>query len=340
MMVTTGWGAAGLALAITAGLTPVLRRWLLAQRILDWPGSRSSHAQPTPRGGGLAILAGFLVALLVFAGTGRGVLVPLGYGLVLAALGWLDDRAALPVRTRLLVMLVGALVLVGHFGPVSELELFGRVVVQPWLWSLLAVVAVIWLINLHNFMDGSDGLAALQGAWSGLLLGNLLYRGGAELIGLLGFALAGACLGFLFWNRPPARLFMGDTGSLLIGGMIACLAYAGAAQGIVSIWISFMICALFVVDATATLVARLVSGGQWYTPHREHAYQRLIRAGWSHARVLLVYGLINLALVLPLVAMALFSPPWEMPLALLLAALLCGGWFIVQRCTPREEPTA
>ena len=334
------WRVGWVALLVTLLVTPVLARWLISRRIMDLPGERRSHQQPTPRGGGLAMLLGLVLALLSAPGEFLALLPLLVYAFVLGALGWLEDRHELPVRLRLAVMTTCAMGLVLHFGPVTQIEAFGIVLPWAWLWTLLAVVAVVWLINLHNFMDGSDGLAAMQGAWSAGVLGWLLYQGGAVAAGLAGIALAGACLGFLAWNRPPARLFMGDVGSLMIGGLIGLLAYAGAAEGIVSIWVSLIVCSLFVVDATATLARRVSGGGQWYTPHREHAYQRLIQAGWSHARVLVLYAVVNLALVLPLVLLVYRYPLWEWLAAMVLVATLLVGWTVVQRYTAMENRTA
>lgn len=334
------WRVGLIAFLVTLVVTPALARWLLSRRIVDFPGARRSHHQPTPRGGGLAMLLAMLLALLALPDMFWSLLPLALYASTLAALGWLEDRFELPVRARLLVMALCALGLVVLFGPVLMVEVMATEMAYAWVWTLLAVVAVIWLINLHNFMDGSDGLAAMQGAWSAGILGWLLYRGGAVEAGLVGLALSAACLGFLAWNRPPARLFMGDVGSLMIGGVVGLLAYAGAASGIVSIWISLMVCALFVVDATATLLRRLVLGGQWYTPHREHAYQRLIRVGWSHASVLALYAGLNLTLVLPVVMVAYHHPFWAWPLAMALLVTLLAGWGAVRRYTVMENGTA
>lgn len=331
------WLAAVLAGGLSAVLTPLVRSWLLKRGMTDAPGERRSHSTPTARGGGLAMLAALLLSLLVVSGTPIELLPLLGFSLLLGALGWLDDRRDLPVGIRLMGMLVCALAFLMYTGPVTEVRLLNQELAWPWLWSALAVVAVIWLINLHNFMDGSDGLAAMQGAWAAGLLGGILYARDIELPGLAGVALAGACLGFLAWNRPPARVFMGDVGSILVGGMIGLLALVGAATGTLSIWISLIICAVFVVDATCTLLRRAVSGAQWYTPHREHAYQRLIIAGWSHRKVLVLYAMINLALVLPMLVLALRQPDWDWLFALLLTLLLVGGWVALQRHARKEN---
>lgn len=334
------WRVAVLAFLVTLVVTPMLTQWLRSRRIIDWPDERRSHQQPTPRGGGLALLLGFTVAVLGAVAQPRSMLPLALFAVALGTLGWLDDRYGVPVRWRLAIMLICAVSLVLALGPIAEVAVMDQVINWPWLWTPLALVAVVWLINLHNFMDGSDGMAAMQGAWSGGVLGWLLYQGGSPAAGLAGLALAGACLGFLAWNRPPARLFMGDVGSLVIGGLVGLLAYAGAAQGIVSIWLSLMVCALFVVDATATLVRRLSSGGQWYTPHREHAYQQLIGVGWSHARVLAVYASVNLVLVLPMVVLVYYRPLWDWPLAMLLVVILVAAWRLVQRYAAMENRMA
>ncbi|MFW5815833.1 MAG: MraY family glycosyltransferase [Wenzhouxiangella sp.] len=325
-------------LAAAAGLTALLvwplRSWLLRRELLDHPDPRRSHRLPTPRGGGLAMAAA-MACVLVPAAAGQGLPVLVAV-LALAGLGWLDDVRDLAVAWRLLFQLLIAVGLLLYTGPVSDVSIFEIVLAWPWLWSILALVAVIWLINLHNFMDGSDGLAAMQGAWAGLALGALLARAEMPTLALTGFILAGACLGFLAWNRPPARVFMGDTGSVMIGGMIALLALGGAADGTVSIWQSLIVCSLFVVDATATLAARVVRGARWYTAHRDHAYQRLIGTGWGHGRVLVLYTLVNVLVVLPVLLLAIRYPFWDMALALGLIGALAGLWGAVYGATKKE----
>lgn len=322
-----------LAAICTALATAPLRQWLIARKVLDWPDQRRSHDHPTPRGGGLAMACGLLLALGA-AVVWQGVpLFPLLFLAVLSFLGWLDDLYQVPIRLRLLVMFGCALSLVWGLGPITAIDGLGQIGQFTWLWSALGLIAVIWLINLHNFMDGSDGLAALQGLWSAAVLGALLCAGQACGLGLVGVAVAGACLGFLLWNLPPARIFMGDSGSLMLGGAIGLLAYAGAATGLVSIWLSLIVCALFVVDATATLLRRGLLEGQWYTPHRVHAYQKLMRVGWSHGQVLLLYAALNVLLVGPALALALYRPDWAWAIALTLVMLLGTAWFVVQsRC--------
>lgn len=328
-------GLLALAAAIcTALATAPLRRWLITREIMDWPDQRRSHEHPTPRGGGLAVAFGLLLALgigVAWAGVPVFALFFLG---ALSLLGWLDDLYQVPIRVRLIGMFGCALSLVWALGPITAIEGLGQFGQSTWLWSALGVIAVIWLINLHNFMDGSDGLAALQGLWSASVLGALLCAGQACALGLIGMTVAGACLGFLLWNLPPARIFMGDSGSLMLGGAIGFLAYAGAASGLVSIWVSLIVCALFVVDATATLLRCGLLEGQWYTPHCSHAYQKLIRLGWSHGQVLLLYGGLNIVIVLPTLGAALYRPDWAWAIASMLLMLLMTAWLVVQRRCP------
>jgi Fuc2NAc and GlcNAc transferase len=321
---------------LTALIAWPLRGWLLTRGLVDQPGERRSHRVPTPRGGGLALGLTMVLVLMFFAGKSADAYLVAGFVVSMMALGWLDDARSLPVRWRLLAQSAIGVLLIVWLGPVPAVSAGPLVLDWPVVWSVLGLVAVVWLMNLHNFMDGSDGLLAMQGCWTGIAMGALLHAHDPGMPGLLGFILAGACLGFMWWNRPPARLFLGDSGSIMLGGTIGLLALLGATGGGVSIWMSLIICSVFVVDATATLVRRAMKGSRWYTPHREHAYQRLISVGWGHGQVLVLYGLINLTVVLPALLLAARYPALEMPLALGLVGLLLAGWWTVQSGTIKK----
>lgn len=315
---------------ISAVLTWPLRRRLLRERLLDLPGARRSHAEPTPRGGGLAIVTALVLIWVIRPGALTDWWQPMIAVVFMAAIGWLEDRHQLLARWRFLSQLVVALFLLYSVGGLYTVSIFGAQIQAVWLWSSLGVVAVIWLINLYNFMDGSDGMAAGQGLWVGVASAVLFELGGQSDLAAFGLAAAGAWGGFLLWNRPPARIFMGDVGSLSLGAMVAGCAVLGAATGAISIWASFMISSLFVVDATATLVSRVLRGEQWYTAHRQHAYQRLLDLGWSHAQVLGLYQLINVLVVLPIIAAVVRWPHLDTVLAAGLAVFLAAGWWVVQ----------
>ncbi len=325
------------AFGVTVLLVPLWRRFLVARGMVDLPDDRRSHRQPTPRGGGVVMVLGLVVAVVLALPFYSQAI---GFGaLALAAgtIGWLDDRKDIGVGIRLTAQALIALAMLAWLGPVASVGLAGMVLDAPVLWSVLAVVAVVWLINLHNFMDGSDGLAAGQGVWAGLAFCALFFQAGASFESLAALCLASACAGFLVWNRPPAALFMGDSGSILIGACVAFLAFAGAAAGSVSIWASLIVCGVFVVDSTLTLGQRLARGDRWYTPHRQHAYQRLIAGGWTHRWVLLAYALVNLLVAMPLLLAAICWPELDFWLALGYMLVLAGGWWTAQRAGNGEQ---
>lgn len=336
----SGWWLFGLAALASAGLVWPIRRWLLHAQLLDLPEARRSHAAPTPRGGGVAVVAALAVTWLVWPQlypVGREIMALV---LVMAGVGWLEDRHALSPAWRLALQAVATAGLLALVGGIESITVFGNSVSAVWLWSLLGGLAVLWLINLYNFMDGSDGLAAGQGVWAGLVSAGLFHAADEPGLALLAMAAAGAWAGFLVWNRPPARIFMGDSGSLALGALVGAMAVFGAISGSISVWISFMISSLFVIDATATLVARVRRGERWYTAHRQHAYQRLLDLGFSHGRVLGGYMLVNVLVVLPVVAVASGRPDLDTALALGLAAVLLGVWWAVQRTATTNNDKA
>ena len=324
----------------SALLTAPVRQWLLYRRMLDLPDSRRSHDVPTPRGGGLAIVSTLMLAWLCWPGGTaawwQSMIAVIGMALV----GWFEDRVELAARWRFLAQILVAVWLVAAHGGVASVDIAGATLASLWLWSGLAVIGVVWLINLFNFMDGADGLAAVQGLWVGLVFAGLFALSGSLQPAAFAVAAAGAWGGFLFWNRPPAGIFMGDVGSLALGASVAAMAVVGAAGGTVSIWVSFMVSSVFVVDATATLLSRVRRGERWYTAHRQHAYQRLLDRGWSHGQVMGLYLLVNLFIVLPGVVVAVRWPHFDTVLAAGLAVLLAVGWRVVQSAAKSNNDKA
>ena len=311
-------------------LTPWVRSQALRHQWIDRPGPRSSHQRVITRGGGLALVAGFLLALLWLAFPSEWVLPVALTMLAITVIGWLDDMYTLNVRWRLGGQAFIAIIAVFWLGPVSEIQFAAQSVPVPWLWTLLAIPALIWMINLFNFMDGADGLASSQVVFSAACFALAFYLNEQPELASIALCLAAACAGFLMWNRPPARIFLGDAGSLALGWCLGLLALAGTLTGAISVWLAFSIVAVFVVDATATLIYRLMRGQRWYTPHRDHAYQQLIRRNWSHRTVMLVFNALNLMLVLPLVLTVLAFPGLDFIGALGLGFVLLGLWACVQ----------
>ncbi len=322
------------ALLTTLLLTPGVRRLVFARGLLDYPEDRRVHQLATPRGGGLALVAGLSVSLVL---GGLFAPAPDFYWLqtllligLLGLLGGGDDLLSLGIGVRLAGQVVIAAVMLYILGGVETISVGSVLLYQPVVLTGLALIGVIWLINLHNFMDGSDGLATMQAAWVGLAFSWIFWRDYQAGAMLMSLGLAGSALGFLVWNRPVARIFLGDIGSVVIGGLVAWLVLNALILDSASIWVSLVVCSVFVVDATATLLLRVRQGERWYTPHRRHAYQILIRSGWSHGRVLLLYTAINLLIVLPVTLWALARPELDYFLAMGVVALLAIGWWQIQ----------
>ncbi len=292
---------------------------------LDRPGARSSHATPTPTGAGLGVILALMLTAALAAvlddGAGSGVSTEwwlAGGALLLSALGFRDDAVGVPAGLRLLVQVLAASALAVALG------------VTDVLWIALLVLWLTWTMNAFNFMDGSDGMAGVQGAFSGLLLAwAFLREPGAEGMAIMAAAVAGVCAGFLPWNLPTARVFMGDAGSVPLGWLISGLAVAGAVGGIIAWPLVLLVLAPFYVDAGLTLLARIRRGERWYTAHRTHVYQRLIAQGWTHGQVLLAYTALNLTIVAPAALLGMNRPDWAWWLAAGALGLIAAGWCIV-----------
>lgn len=264
--------------------------------MLDQPGQRRSHERPTPRGGGigvvLAVLATMPWALRLGASpTGWLLVAAIMAGWVLvAAVGWWDDHAALPVWPRLTVQALGCLLLAGALIATGA----------PSGWLPLLLIAGVGSINLHNFMDGIDGLLAQQAifvfaAMTGLGLADGDLAGAAA-----GAVAAAACAGFWVFNRPPARVFMGDVGSGALGFLVFALAARAWQREPASLAPLAVLSSTFVVDAGLTLAVRIWRGRRWYSAHREHLYQWLVRRGATHRQAAGAYLGWNLLVCAPL----------------------------------------
>lgn len=279
--------AAALAGAVTAGVLALLRMTRLAHRVLDRPNHRSLHTTPIPRIGGLGVLAGLGVAIAV----GPGAL-PIATWAALAlivAVSARDDLRSVGAGLRLALHLAAAaLVAVPTLGTHGPLALAA------------GTLAIAWSINLYNFMDGSDALAGTMGAVGFGTCALAASAGGDPALAVACAAIAGACVGFLAWNLPPARLFLGDTGSTSLGLLAGAVGAIGVARGLWSPLLPAAAFMPFVFDATATLLDRARCRRRIWEAHREHAYQKLNLSGFGHRQTALAYGglmLANAALV-------------------------------------------
>lgn len=307
-----------------------LYRWYAVDKgMLDAPNARSSHIAPTPRGGGVVFFLGWVAvcAVLYFKHIISGYfLIYFSPAVVIGLLGFWDDHSNLSAGFRFFVQCLTA---IAALFILNE----GGYLIAPWFPSvplplcfLALAFAIVWMINLFNFMDGSDGIATSEGLFvfgvGGFILFQIpnLY---AYQMATLAWSLCALLAGFLTWNWPIARIFMGDSGSCFLGMMVALFALISNKLFNVPFTIWIILTALFWFDATITLVRRILAGEEWRKPHKMHAYQRLIQAGWSHQKVLLSTMAVNA--VLSYMAFMAFKEPKLTPflLGFALTMLFC-----------------
>lgn len=291
-------------LLLSWAMTGRLRHYALRRNLLDVPNQRSSHSVPTPRGGGMAIVVSFVLALLLSLAFGwiawQSAVGLLGAGVAVALIGFLDDHGHVPARWRLLVHVASASWGLYWLGGAPSLVLGGTSIELGWLGALLGVFYLVWLLNLYNFMDGIDGIAGVEAVTTCLsivLICLLLNDWSAALLpAMLGLAAAG----FLIWNFPPAKIFMGDAGSGFVGLMLGLLSFhmAWSEPQLLFAWLVLL--GVFLVDASITLLRRLVRGEKVYQAHRSHAYQHASRMHGRHLPVTLAVMAINWCWLTPL----------------------------------------
>jgi len=306
-----------------------LATWYSGRKgLIDHPGERHSHTVATPRGGGAGLILALLIVSL-WAGSGDGgfwTSCALPGVAVLSLLGWWDDHAPLSARIRFLIQLAVSIYLIGctvHSG------WFGGEVLNRVIYLIGVALFLLWMTNLYNFMDGSNGMAGLQGVFGGVVLACLFGQAAEHDAAVAAALLAACCLGFLPWNLGRARVFMGDTGSLALGFALGALLVYGVAIQAFDLPVALMVMLVFLTDSTLTLLLRVLKGEQWYTAHRQHLYQRLIAHGWTHGRVVLLYQAINLTLVVPGIIVADNYPALAWPVAMTMALTFGLGWYLV-----------
>lgn len=302
----------GCSFLASALLTGLLQKYGKKYGIMDFPNPRSSHTVPTPRGGGLSIVVTFGISILLLAanktlmaGTAAALL---GGGGLVALVGLLDDHRSLRPSIRVAAHFIAAAWALWCLGGVPALDLGWITWEWGWMGQVLASVGLVWLVNLYNFMDGIDGIAAAEAICAGGFGGMLLAASGLPGLALLSLGLAGACAGFMIWNWPPAKIFMGDVGSGFLGFAFGVLIIASARQRSWYVWPWLILLSVFVVDATVTLSRRFLGGATWYQAHSSHAYQHAARHWRSHLRVTLAVAGLNSVWLLPLAVAAFMWP--------------------------------
>ena len=291
-------------------------------RLNDVPVSRSAHSAPVPVGGGLSIV----VLLLLVAGYGYSVeiirineLAALMAGLVIACIGMVDDVKQLDIRWRIPAQFLAAIYVVYCLGDVPAIDFGLFVFPESLLLNVIAVFALVWLLNLFNFMDGIDGIAATE-LIAVNLISIVIVINTDELITLLSAGLAAAAGGFRLWNWAPANIFMGDVGSSFIGFSLGVMALLSMHHGSMTVWTWVLLVGVFIVDATLTLFNRFRRKQRWLEGHASHAYQNAARHYKSHAKVTITVLLINLFWLGPLAWLSMQYP--EMGLVIAIVGLL------------------
>lgn len=289
---------------LSFALTGFLRRYAISRSLIDIPNQRSSHTIPTPRGGGLAIVLTFIFGLCVLLAIGlttKDASIALaGAGGITAVIGFLDDHGHIAARWRLLAHFLAAAWGVYWVGGLSPLVIAGVSVDLGWLGHSLALFYLVWMLNLYNFMDGIDGIAGVE-AVTTCAGACLIYwlRDFPQL--LWPPALLTVCAaGFLCWNFPPAKIFMGDAGSGFLGIILGVLSLQATWTDPGLLWVWLILLGVFIVDATFTLMRRLLRGDKVYEAHRSHAYQFASRQFGKHLPVTGAVGLINVFWLLPI----------------------------------------
>ncbi len=308
-------------------LSGLIRLIASRQGWFDMPNARSSHIRPTPKGGGLAfaLTSSLAFCALYFSGyLPWRPLLALLLALPLALMGWWDDLYHLGARARLAIQAVISFSGLILMGGLPVLPVFSVTADFGWLGYLVGLIGMIWLINLYNFMDGLDSLAGLEACFVMMAVVLILLLAEAGINHVIFLAPLVAVLGFVCWNLPPAKLFMGDAGSNYLGYLLGMLGLYSIAIGHLNVWSWAILLGTFIVDSTVTLCRRMRRGQVWYHAHRTHAYQHWARRLESHGRVVTVLMLINVAWLLPL---AYWSTAWPQGgLALTVVAYAPLAW--------------
>lgn len=294
----------------SALLTGLIRAAAHRIRLLDIPVARSAHVRPVPVGGGIAIVSCVLLTTTYYFV--EGLLSPsqfaaLSAAVVIAVVGFIDDIRPLDVSFRMPAQFLASIFVVYCLGDVPAIDFGLFLFPESLLLNSLAVFALVWLLNLFNFMDGIDGIAAGE-LISVNLLSLIIVINNDAVLSLLSSTLAAAAAGFLLWNWSPARIFMGDVGSSFIGFTLGVMALLSMHQGSMTVWAWVLLLGVFIVDATLTLYTRFRRGQRWYDGHASHAYQNAARHYKSHAKVTITVVSINIFWLGPLAWLACRYP--------------------------------
>lgn len=317
---------------LSFGLVYCFRRYALKQGLLDCPNERSSHQLPTPKGGGVVcvFLWSIIVVGLLFLHFSWVLVALLITSVAIGYLGFMDDKFHLSARVRIIVQVLASLgfvVVVFLFAP-------ARFLPEMIILCLVSIFAQVWSTNLYNFMDGIDGIAAVEAIFI-FALGGFFFLPHTIVYALSCWLFIPVLLGFLCWNWPKAKLFMGDVGSSFIGFIIVALALIGKVYFDISLLLWLMVYSLFIVDSGMTLIRRMLRRENWYQAHNKHAYQRLHQYGWSHQKIILGVIVINLVVSI-CICIAIIHHHWLWPLCIAVYAMMLILYGVIERLKPMD----
>jgi len=329
LIIAIGILAAGL---LSWTLTRYFLSFALDRGIMDIPNGRSSHVTPKPRAGGISFFLIFTSAVFILLSlhllSVRETLA-LSCGILIAMIGYWDDRSGLSPVFRIVVHITAAALAVYFLDGLAPIHLGFAIYLPPAAVAVIAVCSLVWLTNLTNFMDGIDGIASVEAITTAGICGILIvHRSGFNGLAILFCVLAAAVAGFLVWNWPPARIYMGDVGSGFLGFTLGVMAYIAIGQHQLSLWPPLILYGVFVIDATLTLCRRILRAERWYAAHRTHAYQNAT-VRWGHRKVTLSVAAINIFWLVPWAVLA-DTWPSRGPLLLLCAwtPLVAAAWWL------------
>ena len=274
-------------------LIELIRRYTLKKNLIDTPNERSSHSVSTPRGGGPSIIVIFLISISFVDSLPTDIfMVLIGSGSVIAIIGFWDDHDHVPAKWRLLSHFAASFWALYYFGGIPEFQFLDFSLDSGWFGIGVVAFVLVWLLNLFNFMDGIDGIAASEAIFVSSAGAFFCWLMGTDTISIILLILAASTAGVLALNWPPAKIFMGDVGSNFLGLIIGVIAYASILEG-ASVWIWLILLAVFLVDSGVTLLRRILNGEKWHEAHCSHAYQHAAKK-WGHKKVTISVILINI----------------------------------------------
>jgi len=311
-----------------------IREYSIKNKLFDIPNNRSSHTLPTPKSGGVAIVITMLITIMSLAFydfIDINITLSMIIGLsIVAVTGLIDDLKNLSIKNRVVAYIVSVVISLYLIGGLNNISINNYNIHLSDAGYIVSLLFMFWIINLYNFMDGTDGFAAIQTISACLFICYLLFISDNAPFFTLVFCLLSSTIAFLYWNWSPAKIFMGDVGSCSIGFLFGVLAIYTEGQGMIPISVWLILLAPFIGDATFTLFKRILNREKWYKAHNSHAYQKFYQARVSHRQLAIGLLVINVLITWPCAYVANFNKNLEFAMILLSYSIIGGVWLMGQ----------